>query len=108
MEDLKHECGVAMIRLLKPLEYYRQKYGTARYGLDKLYLLMEKQHNRGQDHLAFSQAFRTSGKGRNSTHSPVVSGKPHMRLRFWTACPEAPLVRLSMALETMRRLVRPS
>ena len=49
MEDLKHECGVAMIRLLKPLEYYRQKYGTARYGLDKLYLLMEKQHNRGQE-----------------------------------------------------------
>ena len=49
MEDLKHECGVAMIRLLKPLEYYRQKYGTSRYGLDKLYLLMEKQHNRGQE-----------------------------------------------------------
>jgi len=49
MERLKHECGVAMIRLLKPLEYYRQKYGTSRYGLDKLYLLMEKQHNRGQE-----------------------------------------------------------
>ncbi len=49
MEMLKHECGVAMIRLLKPLEYYRLKYGTARYGLDKLYLLMEKQHNRGQE-----------------------------------------------------------
>ncbi|MBR4269934.1 MAG: amidophosphoribosyltransferase [Prevotella sp.] len=49
MEQLKHECGVAMIRLLKPLEYYRQKYGTRRYGLDKLYLMMEKQHNRGQE-----------------------------------------------------------
>ena len=49
MEDLKHECGVAMIRLLKPLDHYRQKYGTSRYGLDKLYLLMEKQHNRGQE-----------------------------------------------------------
>jgi len=49
MESLKHECGVAMIRLLKPLEYYQQKYGTWMYGLNKLYLLMEKQHNRGQE-----------------------------------------------------------
>ena len=49
MEQLKHECGVAMIRLLKPLNYYKQKYGTSRYGLNKLYLMMEKQHNRGQE-----------------------------------------------------------
>jgi len=49
MEQLKHECGVAMIRLKKPLEYYQQKYGTWQYGLNKLYLLMEKQHNRGQE-----------------------------------------------------------
>ena len=49
METLKQECREAMIRLLKPLEYYQQKYGTSRYGLDKLYLLMEKQHNRGQE-----------------------------------------------------------
>lgn len=49
MEILKHECGVAMIRLLKPLEYYEQKYGTWMYGLNKMYLLMEKQHNRGQE-----------------------------------------------------------
>ncbi|MGM9786536.1 MAG: amidophosphoribosyltransferase [Candidatus Cryptobacteroides sp.] len=49
MEPLKHECGVAMVRLLKPLEYYQQKYGTWMYGLNKLYLLMEKQHNRGQE-----------------------------------------------------------
>jgi len=49
MEPLKHECGVAMIRLLKPLEYYQQKYGTWMYGLNKLYLMMEKQHNRGQE-----------------------------------------------------------
>lgn len=49
MEILKHECGVAMVRLLKPLEYYKKKYGTWAYGLDKLYLLMEKQHNRGQE-----------------------------------------------------------
>ncbi len=49
MEPLKHECGVVMIRLLKPLEYYQQKYGTWMYGLNKLYLMMEKQHNRGQE-----------------------------------------------------------
>lgn len=49
MEDLKHECGIAMVRLLKPLEYYHEKYGTWMYGLNKLYLLMEKQHNRGQE-----------------------------------------------------------
>ena len=49
MEELKHECGVAMVRLLKPLSYYEQKYGTWRYGFNKLYLMMEKQHNRGQE-----------------------------------------------------------
>ena len=49
MEPLKHECGVAMIRLRKPLSYYQEKYGTWMYGLNKLYLLMEKQHNRGQE-----------------------------------------------------------
>ncbi len=49
MEPLKHECGVALVRLLKPLEYYQEKYGTWLYGLNKLYLLMEKQHNRGQE-----------------------------------------------------------
>src|SRR5665648_217999 len=48
-ELIKHECGIAMIRLRKPLEYYKEKYGTWQYGLNKLYLLMEKQHNRGQD-----------------------------------------------------------
>ena len=49
MEQLKHECGVAMIRLLKPLNYYAKKYGTWAYGFNKLYLMMEKQHNRGQE-----------------------------------------------------------
>ncbi len=49
MEQLKHECGVVMIRLLKPLSYYQEKYGTWMFGLNKLYLMMEKQHNRGQE-----------------------------------------------------------
>ena len=49
MEPLKHECGVAVVRLLRPLDYYQKKYGTWMYGLNKLYLMMEKQHNRGQE-----------------------------------------------------------
>jgi amidophosphoribosyltransferase len=48
-DQIKHECGVALVRLLKPIEYYQIKYGSWRYGLEKMYLLMEKQHNRGQD-----------------------------------------------------------
>ncbi len=48
-DPLKHECGIALVRLLKPLEFYRGKYGTSLYGLQKLHLLMQKQHNRGQD-----------------------------------------------------------
>ena len=53
-DALKHECGIALIRLLKPLEYYKEKYGTAFYGVNKMYLLMEKQHNRGQDGAGFA------------------------------------------------------
>jgi amidophosphoribosyltransferase len=49
IEQLKHECGIALVRLRKPLEYYREKYGSETYALDRLYLLMEKQHNRGQE-----------------------------------------------------------
>jgi amidophosphoribosyltransferase len=53
-DAIKHECGIAMVRLLKPLEYYKEKYGTAFYGINKMYLLMEKQHNRGQDGAGFA------------------------------------------------------
>src|SRR6266550_2488112 len=48
-DEIKHECGLALIRLRKPFSYYLQQYGTVLYGINKLYLLMEKQHNRGQD-----------------------------------------------------------
>jgi amidophosphoribosyltransferase len=68
MTDLvKHECGIAVIRLLKPLEYYHKKYGTWRWGLNKLYLLMEKQHNRGQD-----------GSGVVSIKFDLKPGKPYL------------------------------
>ena len=53
-DALKHECGIALLRLLKPLEYYKEKYGSAFYGVQKMYLLMEKQHNRGQDGAGFA------------------------------------------------------
>ncbi|WMI66784.1 amidophosphoribosyltransferase [Aestuariibaculum sp. YM273] len=53
-DALKHECGIAMVRLLKPLEYYKEKYGSAFYGVNKMYLMMEKQHNRGQDGAGFA------------------------------------------------------
>ncbi|MGA0074124.1 MAG: amidophosphoribosyltransferase [Flavobacteriaceae bacterium] len=53
-DAIKHECGIALIRLLKPLDYYQKKYGTAFYGVNKMYLMMEKQHNRGQDGAGFA------------------------------------------------------
>ncbi len=53
-DSIKHECGIAFLRLLKPLEFYKEKYGTAFYGIQKMYLLMEKQHNRGQDGAGFA------------------------------------------------------
>jgi amidophosphoribosyltransferase len=53
-DALKHECGIALLRLLKPLEYYKEKYGSAFYGVEKMYLLLEKQHNRGQDGAGFA------------------------------------------------------
>ncbi|MEP3208820.1 MAG: amidophosphoribosyltransferase [Maribacter sp.] len=53
-DAIKHECGISVIRLLKPLEYYKEKYGTAFYGVNKMYLMMEKQHNRGQDGAGFA------------------------------------------------------
>ncbi|MCX2718391.1 amidophosphoribosyltransferase [Lentiprolixibacter aurantiacus] len=53
-DSIKHECGISLIRLLKPLEYYREKYGSIFYGINKMYLMMEKQHNRGQDGAGFA------------------------------------------------------
>ena len=53
-DAIKHECGIALLRLKKPLEFYKEKYGTAFYGIQKMYLMMEKQHNRGQDGAGFA------------------------------------------------------
>ncbi|MGK0176394.1 MAG: amidophosphoribosyltransferase, partial [Lentimonas sp.] len=68
MSDLlKHECGIALVRLLKPLAYYQEKYGTPLYGFNQLFLLMEKQHNRGQD-----------GAGIGCVKLNVAPGEPYI------------------------------
>jgi amidophosphoribosyltransferase len=76
-DPIKHECGLAFIRLRKPFSYYQQKYGTVMYGLNKLYLLMEKQHNRGQD-----------GAGIASVKLNVEPGYPFLH-RLRSAAPQA-------------------
>jgi amidophosphoribosyltransferase len=73
-DALKHECGLAYIRLLKPLSYYHVKYGTAFYGLNKLYLLMEKQHNRGQDGAGIATLKLNTEPGHQFMHRLRVSG----------------------------------
>ena len=75
IEQLKHECGVAMIRLLKPLDYYERKYGTWAYGLNKLYLMMEKQHNRGQEGAGIASVSLTNGPGTEYMFREKAEGK---------------------------------
>ena len=75
MEELKHECGVAMIRLLKPLDYYVQKYGTWAYGFNKLYLMMEKQHNRGQEGAGIASVSLTKEPGTEYMFRERAEGK---------------------------------
>ena len=73
-DALKHECGLAYIRLLKPLSYYHRKYGTAFFGLNKLYLLMEKQHNRGQDGAGIASVKLNTEPGHQHMNRLRVSG----------------------------------
>ena len=75
MEQLKHECGVAMIRLLKPLDYYAQKYGTWAYGFNKLYLMMEKQHNRGQEGAGIASVNLNNAPGTEYMFREKAEGK---------------------------------
>ena len=75
MEQLKHECGVAMIRLLKPLDYYVQKYGSWAYGFNKLYLMMEKQHNRGQEGAGIASVSLTNKPGSEYMFREKAEGK---------------------------------
>ncbi len=75
MEQLKHECGVAMVRLLKPLDYYEKKYGTWAYGFNKLYLMMEKQHNRGQEGAGIASVSLTGEPGTEYMFREKAEGK---------------------------------
>lgn len=75
VEELKHECGVAIIRLLKPLEYYEKKYGTWAYGFNKLYLMMEKQHNRGQEGAGFATVKLNTEPGNEYMFREKAEGK---------------------------------
>lgn len=75
MEELKHECGVAMIRLLKPLQYYEEKYGSWAYGFNKLYLMMEKQHNRGQEGAGFATVRLNTTPGHEYMFREKAEGK---------------------------------
>ena len=67
-DHINHECGLALIRLLKPLEFYKKKYGTNSYGLNKLYLMLEKQHNRGQDGAGFASVKLDTEPGQRFLH----------------------------------------
>ena len=91
MEELKHECGVAMIRLLKPLEYYEQKYGTRLYALNKLYLMMEKQHNRGQEGAGIACVDMDAPAGTEYMFREKAEGKDAITEIFSRGLPEAQL-----------------
>ena len=67
-DQINHECGLALIRLLKPLDFYKKKYGSSTYGLNKLYLMLEKQHNRGQDGAGFASVKLNVDPGNRFMH----------------------------------------
>ncbi|WP_350286606.1 amidophosphoribosyltransferase [uncultured Croceitalea sp.] len=96
-DAIKHECGISLIRLLKPLEYYKEKYGTAFYGVNKMYLMMEKQHNRGQDGAGFASikldmnpGERYMSRVRSSQQQPIQDIFKQINDRINTAITENP------------------
>ena len=74
-DQIKHECGIALIRLLKPLDFYQKKYGSKSYGVNKMYLMMEKQHNRGQDGAGLATVKIGAKPGQKYIHRERSSGK---------------------------------
>jgi amidophosphoribosyltransferase len=81
-DQIKHECGIAMVRLRKPLDFYHQKYGTALYGLNKMYLLLQKQHNRGQDGAGLVSLKIDAPAGGHAIHRERSSDKQALRQIF--------------------------
>lgn len=105
-DAIKHECGISVIRLLKPLEYYKEKYGTAFYGVNKMYLMMEKQHNRGQDGAGFASikldmdaGERYMSRVRSSQKQPIQDIFDQINDRINTAFLEHPEYKDDVALQ---------
>ena len=105
-DAIKHECGISVIRLLKPLEYYKEKYGTAFYGVNKMYLMMEKQHNRGQDGAGFASikldvtaGERYMSRVRSCAQQPIQDIFAQINDRINTTLLEHPEYRDDVALQ---------
>ncbi|MCR9263711.1 MAG: amidophosphoribosyltransferase [Flavobacteriaceae bacterium] len=105
-DAIKHECGISLIRLLKPLEYYKEKYGTAFYGVNKMYLMMEKQHNRGQDGAGFASikldmkaGERYMSRVRSAQQQPIQDIFEQINSRINTAFAEHPEYENDVALQ---------
>ncbi|SNY94845.1 hypothetical protein [Flagellimonas pacifica] len=105
-DAIKHECGISMIRLLKPLEYYKEKYGTAFYGVNKMYLMMEKQHNRGQDGAGFASikldmnaGERYMSRVRSAQQQPIQDIFAQINDRINTAIEQNPEYENDVALQ---------
>jgi len=96
-DQIKHECGIAVVRLLKPLPFYKEKYGTSFYGVNKMYLLMEKQHNRGQDGAGVANikfdvepGHRYISRHRSNASQPIIEVFNKINSRFSEAAKEHP------------------
>ncbi len=105
-DAIKHECGISIIRLLKPLEFYKEKYGTAFYGVNKMYLMMEKQHNRGQDGAGFASikldmnaGERFMSRVRSSEQQPIQDIFAQINDRINSALKENPEYADDVALQ---------
>lgn len=105
-DAIKHECGISLIRLLKPLEYYKEKYGSAFYGVNKMYLMMEKQHNRGQDGAGFASikldmapGERYMSRVRSVQSQPIQDIFDQINLRINTLLKEFPEQRDDVAFQ---------
>jgi len=105
-DAIKHECGISLIRLLKPLEYYKEKYGTAFYGVNKMYLMMEKQHNRGQDGAGFASikldmnaGERYMSRVRSAENQPIQDIFAQINDRINTTLQENPAYENDVALQ---------
>ena len=114
-DSIKHECGIALIRLLKPLSFYQEKYGSALYGLKRLYLLMEKQHNRGQDgagvaNIKFDMqpGERYISRQRSIDSKPIQDIFDHINERFHQIEEESPeLLNISLISLTLPTFQEP-